>query len=321
MTRTDLYNSVARDFGYRDIADSPPAAITNRVFGYLNDRHRRLLLRPGLEKLRMQTQTLTLTASTAVYALDLPIQKLLKVVDTTNDHALEQRSLDWYRRVDPDPQTGTQEYWIPLRWSPALRDIGGTGLWAVSTFSGDTQTVNVETINSLGSSTQATVALTGTTRVQLGTAVNHQRLIRFTVSAAATGVVELYDAASSGNRVSAIQVGRTAAQFLTIALWPTPAAADTLRLDYLHFIRDFSVAYDEPQLPFDFHYLVAVGAKIDESRKKDDARVRQWQEEWTEGINMLEAFVNNYTDTIIVPGLSERAGRSNLGPAYPSGLW
>ena len=43
MNRTALYNAVARDFGYGDISASPPAAITNRIYGYLNDRHRRLL--------------------------------------------------------------------------------------------------------------------------------------------------------------------------------------------------------------------------------------------------------------------------------------
>lgn len=321
MTRTTLEQAVYRDFGY---ADSPATAILNRVRGYLNDRHRRLLVRPGLEKLRMQTGTLTLVASTPIYGLDLPIQKLLKVVDTTNDQALEQRTLDWYRRVDPDPQSGTQEYWIPMRWGPALRDIGGTGLWVVSTSASDTtQAVNVETINTAGSHTQTTATLNGTTRVQIGTATTHQRLLRFAhdAAAAAVGVIELYDASSAGNRVSAIHVGRTNAQLLTIALWPTPAAADTLRLDYLHHIRDFSVAYDEPQLPLDFHYLVSVGAKIDEARHKDDARWRQWQDEWEEGIVQLEGFVNNFTDTLIIPGMGERTGRSNLGPNYPNGIW
>lgn len=319
MNRTALLNAVTRDFGY---ADSPASAISTRIFGYLNDRHRRILTRQGLEKLRMQTGTLTLTASTAVYGLDMPIQKLLKVTDTTNDQTLEQRSLDWYRRVDPDPQNGTQEYWIPLRWGPALRDVGGTGLWVVSTSASDTDVnVSVETFDSNGSHTSTTANTDGTTRVQIGTATNHQRLVRFAADVAAVGVLELYDAASSGNKVSAIHLGRTNAQFLTIALWPTPGAADALRFDYMHHIRDFSVAYDEPQLPLDFHYLVAVGAKIDEARKKDDDRVRQWQDEWTEGIVQLENFVNNFTDTLIIPGLPERTGRSNLGGAYPDGLW
>ena len=136
MNRTALEQAVYRDFGY---ADSPASAVSSRIQGYLNDRHRRLLILPGMEKFRMETGTTTLVASTSTYALDMPIQKILKVVDTTNDHALEQRSLDWWRRVDPDPTTGTQEYWIPMRWSPALRDIGGTGMLIVRTAAADTE--------------------------------------------------------------------------------------------------------------------------------------------------------------------------------------
>jgi len=321
MTRQDLERSVYRDFGY---ADSPATAILNRVRGYLNDRHRRLLTIPGTEILRRETgPSQALTASTAIYVPNLPAQKILSIRDTTNDRTLIQRDLDWYRRVDPDPTTGTQEYWIPMKWTPALRDIDGTGLWVVSTSASDTtQTVSVETIDTNESVTQTTAALNGTTRVQIGTATNHQRLVRFAVDATAVGVVELYDAAAAGNRVSAIHLGRTTAQFIQIALWPTPAAADTIVVDYVHYIRDFSTAYDEPQLPPDFHYLVALGAKIDEAHKKEDmVRMRQWQAEWDEGRRALIHFLSSHADTIIVPGELDTTGRSNLGGAYPAGVW
>lgn len=318
-TRLDLQRSVTRDFGY---ADSPATAITDRIRGYLNDRHRRICNLPGLEKLRYEQQNLTLTASTALYSLQMPIQKLLKVVDTTNDHKLEQRGLDWYRRVDPDPQNGTQEYWIPMSYTPALRDIGGTGIWVVSGSASDTtQTAKAETIDTNGSVTSTTATLSGTTRVQIGTATNHQRLLDFAISAVGVGLISLYDAATGGNEVSRIALGRTNAQFFRIALWPTPAAADTLRLEYISWVRDFSTDYDEPQLPYDYHYLVAIAAKIDEARKKDDERWRQWETEYDEGIEQLLTFVNDSPDLIVIPGEFEETGRSNLGPAYPSGLW
>lgn len=323
MNRTALLNAVTRDFGY---ADTPASAISNRIYGYLNDRHRRLCSLPGCEILRRETgPAVTLTASTATYALNMPIQKVLAVRDTTNDRTLVQRDLNWYRMVDPDPTTGTQEYWIPMHWSPALRDIGGSGLWAVSSSGSDTDiTPSIETIDTNGSHTQTTMSpnLDGTTRVQVGTATNHQRLLRFSIDTAAVGVVSLYDAAVSGNVVSTIQLGRTNASFLTIALYPTPAAADSIVVDYVHYIRDFSVAYDEPQLPPDFHYLVALGAKIDEGTKKDDLqRVARWEREYAQGQARLIDFLNNGPDVVAVPGQVWERGKSNLGAGFPSGIW
>ena len=319
--RTALERFVYDDFGY---ASSPAAAISTRIRGYLNDRHRRLLTLPGTEICRRETgPSVTLVANQAIYALDMPIQKVLSIRDTTNDQRLVQRDLDWYRRVDPDPQSGTQEYWIPMRWGPALRDIGGTGLWVASSSASDTDVnVSVETIDTNGSVTTVTANTDGVTRVAIGAATNHQRLLRFNADAAAVGVLSLFDAAAAGNTVSKILLGRTQAQFLEIALWPTPAAADTIVVDYVHYIRDFTVAYDEPQLPTDFHYLVALGAKIDEANKKDDkARVQQWMGEWETGKRLLINFLNNHAETIIVPGELDDTGRSNLGAAFPAGMW
>ena len=319
--RTALEQAVYRDFGY---ADSPATAISNRVRGYLNDRHRRLLTLPGTEICRRETgPAVTLVANQAIYALDMPVQKVLSIRDTTNDQRLVQRDLDWYRRVDPDPQSGTQEYWIPMRWGPALRDVGGAGLWVASSDAADTNVnVSVETIDTNGSVTTVPANTDGGTRVAIGAATNHQRLLRFNADVAAVGVLSLFDAAVAGNTVSKILLGRTMAQFLEIALWPTPAAADTIVVDYVHYIRDFTVAYDEPQLPPDFHYLVALGAKIDEANKKDDkARVEQWMGDWNEGKRLLINFLNNHAETIIVPGELDDTGRSNLGANFPVGVW
>ena len=320
MNRQDLERAVYRDFGY---ADSPASAIANRVRGYLNDRHRRLCSLPGAEMLRRETgPAVTLTASTATYALDMPIQKVLHIVDTTHDEMLRPRTLDWYRRIDPDPTTGTQEYWIPMRWSPALADIGGTGLWIVSSAGSDGMETSVETIDTNGSYTQTNAVINGSTRVQVGSATNHQRVIRFSLASAAVGVISLYNASSNGTEVSNVQLGRTDARFLVIALWPTPSATDSISVDYTRFIRDFTADYDEPQLPPDFHYLVSLGAKIDEGRKKEDLnRVGQWDREWRLGSATLIDFLANHAETIIVPGGLRDTGRSNLGSAYPSGLW
>lgn len=314
MTRADLEADVYQDFGY---AAAPATSVTTRIRSYINTRHRRILTQAGLEKLRIQTSTFATVASTALYGLDMPIAKVLKLTDTTNDQPLWQRGWDWYRIVEPDTTaaSGTSQYWIDKGLSPALRDIGSKRLDVVSTSASDTtQTVMVETINAVGSITTATAALNGTTRVQIGSATNHDRLLRFAVSAVGVGEIELYDAAAAGNLVSQIEVGRTAAQFTQIALWPTPSAANTIQVDYIHHIRDLTTAYTEPQLPLDFHWLVSLGAKIDEARQKgNDDRQKEWTSEYYQGIRDLLAWLVSNPDNLTVPGeLGNEYRRSNL---------
>lgn len=326
MNRTALFNSVARDFGYPDVGSSPAAAITNRIYAYLNDHHRRLASLPGAELLRRETgPSITLTASTAVYGLMMPIERVLQVVDTTNDRVLQRRDLDWYRMVDPDPATCTQEFWIPLRYGAAVADCGSTGIWAVSSSASDTAVnVHVETIDAVGNHTASgAVTLTGTTRVQIGTATNHQRVVQFSADSTPVGYISLYNASSSGTEVSRISLGRTVSSHLEIALWPTPAAADTIVVDYVHHIRDFNVAYDEPQLPEDFHYLVALGAKMDEALKKEDLeRFKYWSAQYEDGKRkLIHWLANPGGGEVIVPGVLDQTGRSNLGGAFPAGVW
>ncbi len=315
MTLAELEADVYRDFGY---AATPASTVTTRIDAYLNNRHRRILSLPGLENLRTQTGTFATVASQAQYGLDMPIAKVLKITDTTNDQPLWQRGLDWYRIVEPDSSaaSGTSQYWIDRGLSPALRDIGGAVLYVVSTAAGDAMATLVETITTVGAIQSNLTTLNGITRVvvnSVGT-TNHQRLLRFSVATAATGEIELYDNSVGGNLVSQIEVGRTTAQFQQIALWPTPSAAVTMQVDYIHHIRNLtSASYAEPQLPLDFHYLVSLGAKIDEARyQQHDSRTAEWQREYDQGIRDMLAFVTSTYDTVIVPGDLYDIRRSNL---------
>lgn len=329
MNRASLQLAITQDFGY---ADTPAAAVSTRIQGYLNDRHRRILARQGLEKLREQTATIATVASTPTYSLDLPIEKVLKLSDQTNNYPLYERSLDWYRQMDPDQSvhSGTPQYWINMGLNAALRDISittGSGLWVVSTSATDTtQTVHVETIDANGAMTSATATVNGLTRVVIGAATNHMRLVRFSISAVGVGNIELYDAVAAGNKVSYIGLSRTSAQFQKLAIWPTPGGAYTLYLDYLQQIRDFVVAYDEPQLPLDYHWLLRVGASIDEARKKGekgDDRIKDWVHEYEQGLAQLINFVENGPDTLFIPGRIQNDfdHGSNLGSFFPSGRW
>ena len=325
MTRADLEADLYQDFGY---AAAPASSVTTRIRSYLNLRHRRILNRAGLEKLRFESQSFATVASTIYYWLAGPVEKILKMTDTTNNQPLYERGLDWYRTVDPDPSeaTSVSQYWIPLGITPARRDIGASGagddLYIVSTAAADAMSTTVETIDVNGSLTTTNTTLNGLTRVQVGTATNHERLTRFSIASAATGRIELYDAAAAGNLISYIALGRTSAQFNRIALWPTPSAANTIVVDYLRHTRDLTEAASEPDLPLDFHYLVSLGAKIDEARQKgnDDQRAKAWGIEYETGIRELLTYLVSY-DTLVIPGDYADRGRSNLGAGYPAGIW
>ena len=322
----DIQQAVYRDFGY---ADSPASDISARIKGYINDRHRRILSRPGMGILRQGSDTFSSTASKAVYALTQPVARLLKMVNQTQQLPLFEQSLDWYRTVDPKPTatTSTPQFWIPMGYSASL-DLGGTSpnVYVVSTVAGDnTQSVHVEAFDVNGNFLDKVAALNGTTRVAVftGSTGNVIRITRCFLTAVATGEIRLFDAAVGGNQINFIASNLLSMQNYLVALWPTPAAIETIAFDYTFNIRDFTQSYDTPALPLDYHYLVTLGAKMDEARKRDDNRAPQWEREYERGLVELLNYVANPPDMVVVPGSGTISNlrRSNLGPWFPSGVW
>lgn len=319
MTFNQIELDVFRRLNY---ADSPASAVKTRIDGFINQRHRRILSMPGLSRLRDDTLPLTTIANTATYAMGPAVSRIKAIFDAaTNQTRLTERTLSWVRTVDPGSNPGTPEAWIPL----SLRQVqtqpsAATGLWAVSTSASDTQNVFIETVRTGGYPHQSSAtALTGTTRVQIGTLTDHIEIDKFYVSAAAAGAISLYDAAAQGNELARIPIGGTYGRYLTIRLWPTPSSAWTFSVDYTRELYDMVNATDEPLLPPDFHYLLAVGARIDEYEKLDDDRAVKAQGEWDRGIARLQNYVLNSPDYIIVPGGASQVKESNLGSWYPAG--
>jgi hypothetical protein len=107
----------------------------------------------------------------------------------------------------------------------------------------------------------------------------------------------------------------------TIQLWPVPATAITYSMDYVREITDMSANADLCLLPPDFHYLLSLGARIDEYEKTNDPRMRVAQAEWDKGVRRLYSYVINNDDLFIVPGSDINQGISNLGPWFPEGAW
>jgi len=319
MTLLDLEQDVYRRIGF---ADTPDLDVTNRIRMFLNQRHRRILSAVGMSKLTDGETTFTTVASQPRYALGHTIQAIIKIRDLTNDLTLEQRNLDWYRTMDPDAQstTGTPELWIMGPQTAVATQPGGTGLWVASSDAADlAQVARIESVRTGGYIQKSVSAvLSGLTRVQFGTATNHQEVHKFYLSAVAVGDVSLYGAAVGGTELARIPSGHTSVRHLNIYLWSTPASALTYQVDYRRVIQDMAVATDTPLIPDDFHYLISLGARLDEYERMSDKRATEQAYLWDSGISKLRHHVLNSPDFLIVPGL-DTAGHSRLGPYFPSG--
>lgn len=322
MTLNELQLDIYRRL---NLSDSPPTAVANRILTFINQRHRQILSRPGLQRLRDDNLTFASVASQANYALGPVVARIKTIYDgTTNQLKLAERTLQWLRTTDPrNTASGTPEAWIPLSIKQVqVQPASATALYIKSTAAGDTtQTVRIETVRTGGYRRQDSAVLSGTAAVQVGTLSDHIEVDKVYLSATAVGTVTLETAAAAGTVLASIAIGQTYQRYRVLQLWPIPSAVVTYNVDYTREVFDMSQAADEPLLPPDFHYLLSVGARLDEYEHLDDNRRVGLQPEWELGIKRLQHAVINSDDFLVVPGGSPHEEGSNLGSWYPEGRW
>lgn len=317
MTLSDLEQDVYRRLGKNTTADT---ATQTRIRAFLNQRQRRILADVGIGQLRDDIFTFASVASQQRYALPQGVSQVHRIWEQTNGRFLRRLSLTDLRRLDPRAATltGTPDYWVPFGYTAvAKQPADASSLVAVSTSAADTQNLTVEGVTSSGERRTATVALNGLVAVDVaGTISTWVMVERVYVATAAVGRIELHEDTAGGAELARITIGQTAPRYYTILLYPTPSAAVTYFTDAAFEIVDMSVAGDVPYLPPDFHYLISVGARIDEYEKTDDAsRLAMAQSEWNEGITKLKWALYGTGDD--GPGPTP----SNLGPWYPRSTW
>lgn len=323
MTLSDLQTALYRRLNW---ADSPDTATVNRLLGFLNQRHRRLLSSPALRQLREGFGTLTSVAGQAVYAVPFGITRLNAVRDLTNDRALSPLAQATWRSINPDPESlsGTPDAYVPIGERAIIRQPGGAGLWAVSSSAADTTqvvhlTAALTATSPRGFQQTSTNTLNGTTRVRLGTGTDtFDDVVAITLSAATAGTVSVFDAAVSGNTVAVIFAGRRTSRVYALALHPTPASALDYQLDYEHAIVDLANAWDEPLLPVDFRDLLVLGALMDEYQVRDDDRYAMAAREYDQRHRELKAFLANHHAALAPLAPREIAP---VGPWYPRQGW
>ena len=320
------FNAIELDvFRRLNFQDSPASAVKTRIDGFINQRHRRILAMPGLSRLRDDNLTFASVASQAIYAMGPAVSRIKAIYDaTTNQLKLTERTLQWLRTVDPRlNESGTPEAWIPLSIKQTQKQPSAAcDLHVISTSASDGAGVTcfVEYTRTGGYRASTSHALNGLTDVALTSTGDVIEVDKFYLSTNAVGTVTLLDGLA-GNVLATIPIGQEYARYLTIQLWPTPSAVVTYNVDYTREIFDMSNSTDEPLLPPDFHYLLSVGARLDEYEKMNDERLPVAQREWDLGISKLRNYVLNSPDYVIVPGGQPGVAWSTFGPNYPASGW
>lgn len=301
--------------------------LTNTRYGdALNEVHRMLLRKPGLESLRYAMLTFASVANQKLYALPVHgVARVNRITETTNDRKLTFKTPDWLDTVAPDTTTvtGTPWAWIVRGYTEVhTQPSDASAVFVDSTSASDTGTAYVEGIRTGGYYGTASVTMTGTTAVQVGSISDFIAITKFYLDTAAVGTVTLHEDASGGTELSRIAIGDARAQFYTFQLFPTPAAVITYTCDVLRSIPDMSNNTDEPLIPEDFHDLLIDLAERKELRKQDDPnRMLLLDRDIKQGTDGLLSFVANHPDWRPKWTDSQPTGISTLGAFYPADIW
>lgn len=321
MEFSAILAAVYEDLGY---ASSPASDVVTRIKRYVNEGMQAVVAEPSIYGLieADTPHTFDSVASRSQYSIPDGYAYLRQVVDTTNDRALEAMTLSDYRRLDPDPSanTGTPTHYVPLgRVAVAVQPSDASELFFDSTSASDTNTAYIEGIFTGGYRRSASVSMSGTTAVSLSASFTDWiEITDFYLSAAAAGTVTLLEDSGTGTELARIAIGQTRPSYQGFHLWPTPAGANTYRVDVRRELDLLVNATDEPMLPRDFHPILAKYATFREWERKDDSRstgARQQYELW---LSRLKYRLAQTGDSLPVARADRAVGRSRLGPYYPA---
>lgn len=323
----NLTSILSQLYGFFHYTTTPPAAVTTRLTSHINDIQREILTRPGLLRLRDNTEPITAKANLARTGLPPIVSRLNGITDRTNNRPIWQVTLAELRRIDPAQANVSS---APERYAPCgyqevqYQPTAATGLWAVAS-AADTTAAFIETITTGGYAYRDTKALNGATRVQFGAVVrtDHIEVTRFYLAAVTTTYVSLYDAAVAGNELARIEPGKTFARYLAVEWHPIQTADVTLYADFTRTITDLVNGFDEPLMPDDFHQVVVDGAKQAECLFINDSRYAACALEYQAGMNRLEDWVMNDGDRIATlrPIRHDRSSLVGMGSGYPGDSW
>lgn len=292
----------------------------SRYGAAINEVHRQVLRQPGRESLRQGVVTFASVANQKLYALPTSgIARVNWITETTNDRKLEYRTPQWLDSVAPDPTTGTPWAWVPRGYVEVhTQPADASAVYVVSTSASDTGKAYVEGIRTGGYYGSASVTMTGTTAVAVGSITDFIAITKCYLSSAAIGTVTLLEDSGAGTELARIGIGRARAQYYAFQLYNTPSAVITYTADVLRSIPDMVQDVDEPLLPEDFHDLLIDMAELKEFRKQDDPnRYSMLVADVKRGDADLQTFLTSHPDWRPTFG-GQPAEFSTLGAWFPA---
>lgn len=312
--------------GYDECAfrSTPATQIQTRFKRWINRGLEVVLSVPGRTKLReVIGLSFATVASTKYYGLPAVFERIDRVYTTTDPRVMALRDQEWVRANDPsDVSSGAPWVRVECGIKPVGRQPASSGVWAVSSEAADTGAVKYRGILANGQMAAAgSTALSGTTRVQLGTLTTYVEIVQFNLAAAQTGTVELYDAAVSGNLLARIPIGDRSARYHINRLWPTPSAVETVYVDGQIEIPKLVNDTDTPPLPLSFHDLPVLYATARHWKKQGDRkRFDIVMAEFSERNAQLTAMLDYPADWRGMTGQddAESARWNNLGGSFPA---
>jgi hypothetical protein len=321
MTLTNILADLYRRLGY---ASSPASEVSTRLTAFVNQIHREIVSRPGLDQLLRGDAPITFAsvASQAIYGLPQSVATVEAITDRTTNLRLREVSQSFIRDADPGlVQTGPPDcYAFTGIQAVSVQPSAAAEVFVKSTSAADTtQTAFIEGIRTGGYFKALSVTLNGTTAVSLSASfADFIEITKFYLSAVGAGTITLTQTSGVGTELARIPIGQTFARYQGVQLWPTPASAITYYVDYARTIPDMSNLTDEPLLPDDFHWLLVEGALVKEWTKKDDLQRRESaRQDYERGLRSL-----HYRVTCPPDFLPSRTGqsmeRSRFGAQYPA---
>lgn len=207
------------------------------------------------------TDTFSSTSSTRKYYLDFQFNKIVAVVDTTNNSELDylpESDVEW---LNPDlSQTGTPSGWgiYGLEFIRAQPTSASVVTVVSSSASDTTQMVRINGIVSGARDTEL-LSLNGTTSVPGSKSFSSIHSIA--VNSACVGRVTS-TSNSGGVTLSVVAPGLFVDQKQPLYLWPIPDATISYRVRGYRAPRAMINAEDFPDMPDTYHELVLIGAII-----------------------------------------------------------
>lgn len=320
MTLFDLEQDCYRRLGFN--TGNVDTHTQTRIRHYINETLQALAGEPGMETLTYNSITLASVASTPTYALPQTLTRIRQVRETTNDRTLDPLSMAWWRQAYPDPTavTGIPTNWVDLGIvGVAKQPSDASSVFIDSTSASDVGICYIEGIRTGGYLRVVQVTMTGTTAVDVSTAItDFIEITKVYLNSPAQGTVTLHEDASGGTELARIPIGETHSRYRLIALAPCPSSAITYSIDYERELAVMSQGNDEPPMPAKFHRLLSIGARVMEYEKQRDLdRMAVAQAQYDRIMKKLKYFL--YSQAAGNPNLrGPGANRpSRLGAWYP----